>query len=129
MKNFYTEPTQVVFADPDNQGEWLAGIAYKDEVICACCGGAFEICDIVKSAEESDVKNPIYEYRYWADLTAELTGGELPDGLDTDEDITRVFEVPVDDEYEQETFSEWENTMSEEDEAMWLEYFDSQFPQ
>ena len=129
MKNFYTEATQVVFADPDNPGEWLAGIAYKDEVICACCGGAFKICDIIESTEKSGVRNPIYEYRYWTDLAAELTGGELPDGLDTDEDITRVFEVPIDDEYEQETFSEWENTMSEEDEAMWLEYFDSQFPQ
>jgi hypothetical protein len=125
MKNFYEEPTQVVFADPDNEGKWIAGIAYKDEVICACCGGVFEICNIIESTKESGVKNPIYEYRYWVDFVSEIVGGELPDGLDTDEDITRIFEVPTEDE----TYSEWENTMSEEDEAMWLEYFDSQFPQ
>ena len=30
-KTYFDRPTQVVFADPDNPGEWLVGIAYKDD--------------------------------------------------------------------------------------------------
>lgn len=42
MKTYYYEPTMVKFEDPDND-EWLYGIAYKEEIICACCGSAFDI--------------------------------------------------------------------------------------
>lgn len=45
MKTYYYEPTMVKFEDPDNDG-WLYGIAFHDEIICACCGGIFEIVDL-----------------------------------------------------------------------------------
>ena len=45
MKTYYYEPTMVKFEDPDSDG-WLYGIAYKEEIICACCGGIFEIVDL-----------------------------------------------------------------------------------
>ena len=32
-KQYFGRPTQVVFADPDNAGKWIVGIAYKDEII------------------------------------------------------------------------------------------------
>ena len=125
MKDFYTEPTQVVFADPDNPGEWLMGIAHKDEIICACCGGVFEICDIIESADEQgNITHPIYDYLYWADLANEICGGELPDGLEFDSDFTKILEVPTEEEYEQMTFGD-----IEDEEEAWIKYFDSHFPQ
>jgi hypothetical protein len=45
MKTYYELPTMVKFEDPDNDG-WLYGIAYKEEIICACCGGTFDIAEL-----------------------------------------------------------------------------------
>ena len=125
---YFENPTQVIFEDPDNPGEWLKGIAYRDEVICACCGGAFEIDDIEQSKTG---EKGIYTYFYWEDLSDAIYGGELPEGLGMTDDF-KIVEVAIYDdeaEYVQETFSEWESDLSEEDEAAWIEYFDSHFPQ
>ena len=46
MKTYYYEPTMVKFEDPDGENEWLYGIAYQTVIICACCGGIFEIVDL-----------------------------------------------------------------------------------
>ena len=81
-KQYFDRPTQVVFADPDNAGKWIVGIAYKDEIICGCCGGVFDIGDVVDMAAEVGVKHPIYAYRDWNDIAAEITGDELPKGLE-----------------------------------------------
>lgn len=45
---FYSIPVQVRFSfvNDDGEEEILYGIAYKDEVICACCGGVFEIEEV-----------------------------------------------------------------------------------
>ena len=59
---YFDKPKQVVFADPENPGDWLCGIAYRDEVICSCCGGVFEIDEVVKMAAEDGVINPFYSY-------------------------------------------------------------------
>ena len=59
MKNF-DRPTQVKFADPDNVGEFCYGIAYNDEIICACCGGVFPI---------DEIDGPIIEYADWVDFS------------------------------------------------------------
>lgn len=56
MKTFFDIPTQVKFKVIPDCGEeennlWICGIAYHDIIICACCGGAFEmdeICEIVE---------------------------------------------------------------------------------
>ena len=99
MKNYFDEPTQVVFTDPDNYGEWLVGIAYKDEVICACCGGIFNIECVVAAAEAEGIVNPIYSYDNWVDLTDEITGGEMPEGLEiTDDGIVEVTDESFEDE-------------------------------
>lgn len=36
-------PTQVTFVSTD--GEDCCGIAYRDEIICACCGGIHEVSE------------------------------------------------------------------------------------
>lgn len=81
-KQYFDRPTQVVFADPDNAGKWIVGIAYKDKIICGCCGGVFDIGDVVDMAAEAGVKHPIYAYGDWNDIAAEITGDELPKGLE-----------------------------------------------
>ena len=106
-KTYFERPTQVVFADPDNPGEWLSGIAYRDVIICGCCGGVFETADVLESAGLDGVKNAIYEYPEWNDIANEIVGGELPEGLEFGE--LGIIETP--DDYEQYAF-----TLEEEDE-------------
>ena len=84
-KQYFDEPKQVVFADPDNSGKWLVGIAYKDEIICACCGGIFDIGDVIDAAHEDGVKCAIYEYHDWINIAGDIFGGELPEGLEYNE--------------------------------------------
>ena len=101
-KTYFDKPTQVVFADPDNPGEWLSGIAYRDEIICGCCGGVFSIDEVIEMAREDGVNCAIHEYREWNDIADEIVGGELPETLDRNED-GEIYEVPTE-EYEQHTF-------------------------
>ena len=110
-KPYFESPAQVVFADPDNAGEWIVGIGYKDEIICGCCGGVFEIDDIVEMAEEFGLVNAIYDYNDWNDIASEITGGELPEGLERNEDY-EIYEVAAAEEYEQHSF-----LLEEEEEA------------
>ena len=93
-------PTQVLFVDSD--GVWCAGIAYDDYVICGCCGGIFDIGDVVDMAAEAGIKHPIYAYADWNDIAAEITGGELPEGLERNDDY-EIYETEADD-YEQHSF-------------------------
>ncbi len=81
MKHYFDCPKQVVFADPENLGEWLCGIAFHDSVICSCCGGVFEIADVLEAATENEVVNPFYEYKDWSDITNDICGDALPEGL------------------------------------------------
>ena len=109
-KTYFNRPTQVVFADPDNPGEWLAGIAYKDVIICGCCGGIFEIADVVDCAREDGINWAIHEYHEWNDIADEIVGGELPETLDRNEN-GEIYEIP-NEKYEQYYF-----LLDEEEEA------------
>ena len=97
-KQYFDRPKQVVFADPDNAGEWIVGIAYKDEIICACCGSIFDIDDVIDQAAADGVMNPIYSYEDWNDISCEITGGELPDGLMVVDDGVMECITPTADE-------------------------------
>ena len=81
---FYDIPKQVMFYD-DKEKTWLAGIAYKDEIICACCGNAIKIQEIENSAKNTQYKRVIYEYEDWVDLGESIYGGELPYGLEIED--------------------------------------------
>ena len=48
MAKHFDKPTQVVFTFYNGECyERCAGIAYHDEIICGCCGGIFEMEDVV----------------------------------------------------------------------------------
>ena len=92
MKYYYDRPPQVMFADSD---EWNSGIAYGEEIICSCCGGIYEIDEVISLGIEAGIKCPIYEYSSWVDLTDCVVGGELPVGLTTNES-GKIIECDLD---------------------------------
>ena len=47
--NYFEVPTQVKFWDVDGD-HYIGGIAYRDKIICGCCGGIFDISEIYESA-------------------------------------------------------------------------------
>lgn len=79
MKYFYDEPKQVRFYVDAEEG-YCGGIAYHDEIICGCCGGIFEIADVVDNTPRGLI--PIHEYHDWMDLT----GAIMSAGSDITED-------------------------------------------
>lgn len=64
-------PTQVAFWEG---ASYHAGIAYGDEIICACCGGVEEIEEIYAFAP-SNVE-PIVVYKSWIDFSEEIIGDD-----------------------------------------------------
>lgn len=57
MKTYCDIPTQVVFYDGGDESPiFCTGIAYKDEIICACCGGVIEISEVIADAKEDGIK-------------------------------------------------------------------------
>lgn len=80
MKTYYDVPTQVIFYDGcDDSPIFCAGIAYKDEIICACCGGVMKISEVIADAEEDGIKTAIYDYVDWYDMREAIVGGEYPE--------------------------------------------------
>ena len=72
--------SQVEFYDGcDDSPIFCAGIAYKDEIICACCGGVMKISDAIADAKEDGIKTAIYDYADWCDVREAITGGEYPE--------------------------------------------------
>ena len=97
MKNVYfNAPKQVMFAllEVDGNLEWYAGIAYKDEVICSCCGSVFEIKELVENAEAFGLKEAIYPYEDWISFADAITDdySVLPNGLDMTDNLNIVEE-------------------------------------
>ena len=108
-KPYFESPKQVMFHDIDNPHSWLVGIGYKDEIICACCGGVYEIAEVCELSE-GYVDQAIYPYETWIRLDDEIYGGELPEGLTVNEEDS-IVEEPAE-EYEQYIFH-----LEEEEEA------------
>ena len=94
MENrYFDRPKQVMFADLDNPGRWNVGIAYKDEIICACCGGIFDIDEVYELATEAGIKQAVYPYEDWCSISEEIYGGEPPAGLEEREDGEGLIEI------------------------------------
>ena len=107
-KPYFETPTQVVFHDIDDPGSWITGIAFHDVIICACCGGTYDI-DEVCELSKGYVDQAIYPYDNWVNLSGEIYGGELPDGLTiigegVDERIVEESSLESE-EYEQYSFN------------------------
>lgn len=68
-QTWYDVPTQVAWFD---ENHYCAGIAYHNEVMCACCGGIIEIDEIIGFAPDGVV--PIIEYKHWVNFEEEIIG-------------------------------------------------------
>ena len=69
-KNYFENPTQVKFYDQFCK-DYKFGIAYRDEIICGCCGGIFEIDEIIEECPK-DIQ-PIITLK-WIDITDSIEG-------------------------------------------------------
>ena len=71
--HYYEKPVQVKIYEcfEDEEPQYSVGIAYHDYVICACCGGIFNIEDVFANADEDkfggDVIIPLGED--WVDFS------------------------------------------------------------
>lgn len=77
MKAYFDIPTQVKWKNPDfdetneSDSEYFGGIAYKDEIICACCGGTIHVDEVPE----------ILEFDEWEPIDEEIAGGMTPEEL------------------------------------------------
>ena len=80
MKTYFENPTQVRYFDfityqVGDKPAYIAGIAYKDEIICSCCGEVFSIPEICEIAQKMGFKGKvIIPYYSWVNLNDEITG-------------------------------------------------------
>ena len=65
-KTYYELPTQVAFYDVYGD-HYDLGIAYRDEIICGCCGCVFSIEEILEDMPSG--VDPIIEAEMWADIS------------------------------------------------------------
>ena len=75
---YFPTPKQVVFFD--NEGtedmdnpQYIPGIAYRDEIICGCCGGIFPIEEVWAVGLANHVQ-PIHVYEDWMSLNEVING-------------------------------------------------------
>lgn len=68
--DYFKIPTQVKFWD----GRYIGGIAYRDEIICGCCGGIFRISDVYEVAPNTLEEDPIVINDSWVDISNEICG-------------------------------------------------------
>ena len=73
--NYFEVPTQVKFWDYFDE-HYLGGIAFRDEIICGCCGGVFDISDIYESAPDTLKEDPIVIPDRWVDFSREICGDD-----------------------------------------------------
>jgi hypothetical protein len=88
---YFDNPTQVMWFDVD-ANEYKRGIAYCDEVICACCGGIISIEEIVETCPKGQV--PIYSFDSWIDLSESI----CEDNFDWEDYATPHTEEGIEDE-------------------------------
>ena len=71
--NYFEVPTQVKFWDVDGD-HYVGGIAYRNDVICGCCGGIFDISEIYESAPDTLDNDPIVVVNGWKNLSDKMCG-------------------------------------------------------
>ena len=75
---------QVMFYDGENM---CSGIMVGDMIVCACCGGIFDVDDVVSNAIE-DGREAIRMFKTWVDISTEVKGD-----LDNYENHTVLLEM------------------------------------
>lgn len=69
-------PTQVAFWDVDGD-HYCSGIAWREQIICACCGSVFEIEEIYEFAPDN--VEAIVVYENWVDFREDIIGADEAD--------------------------------------------------
>ena len=70
--DYFKAPTQVKFWE----GCYIGGIAYRNEIICGCCGGPFKISDVYEFAPDTLEEDPIVIIDSWVDISQEICGDD-----------------------------------------------------
>ena len=70
--DYFAVPTQVKFWDISGD-HYIGGIAYRNEIICGCCGGIFRISDIYESAPDTLKEDSIVVYD-WVNISSKICG-------------------------------------------------------
>ena len=72
---YYGTPCQVRFVDCGDPNNIITcgGIAYKDEIICGCCGAVLSIDELIKDAEKAGV--------HWDDAIIELEWANISENI------------------------------------------------
>lgn len=73
--NYFDVPTQVKFWDA-HSGHYIGGIAYRNEIICGCCGGIFDITELIEFAPDTIKEDPIIPYYNWVDISNDICGDD-----------------------------------------------------
>lgn len=71
---YFERPTQVLFRDPNTDEGFIGGIAYRDEIICGCCGGLFEL-------DELDEVSDLLPFG-WINISNSIRGGMSTDEIE-----------------------------------------------
>ena len=65
-------PRQVMFWDGENH---CAGIMVGKLLVCGCCGGTFNLDEVIEMARE-DGQVPVRVFDTWVDISDEIKGDE-----------------------------------------------------
>lgn len=66
-------PVQVMFYDGEKMN---SGILFGEHIICGCCGGVFDVYEVVTMAQDDGV-DAIRMFGTWADISDEIKGDEM----------------------------------------------------
>ena len=64
---------QVKFWDGEH---WCTGIMVGSRIVCACCGGIFDVDEVLNDGREIGIEDPIVVYDTWVDISDEIRGDE-----------------------------------------------------
>ena len=65
-------PVQVMFYDGEAMS---AGILLGEQIVCGCCGGIFDVYDVVTMAQDDGV-DAIRLFDTWVDISDEIKGND-----------------------------------------------------
>ena len=67
---------QVKFWGGEN---WCAGFMVGRRLVCGCCGGIFDVDEILENGRSEGVENPITIFSTWVDVSYEIWGDDEED--------------------------------------------------
>ena len=81
---YFRQPTQVMYFDyrEEDEPRVLTGIAFRQEIICGCCGGVIDIDKLVEAGKREGHNKVVFPYNTWEDISEAIDGGEYPPGLE-----------------------------------------------